>query len=195
MKLLLACLLGLLSGLGARAAAPDVLAMPDFPAPPLSLDRKGRPAETSAMGLLRNLHSAGVRALDNFEAVDSDYAVLASDSLARLTTWLEAACTGVGVDLAQARTGQYDGGVYARLLGVATSIAASRDRKGKLAIPVGVLICKRTQPWGAVPGDGNRDAYVLFATEVGLMVYDPPSRQLSTLGDFPNKLEVLRVRL
>jgi hypothetical protein len=85
------------------------------------------------MGLLRNLHSAGVRAVDNFEAVDSDYAVLASDSLARLTTWLEAACTGVGVDLAQARTGQYDGGVYARLLGVATgagSGTALTDRHG-----------------------------------------------------------------
>ena len=195
MKLLLACLLGLLSGLGAHAAAPDVLAMPDFPAPPLSLDRKGRPAETSAMGLLRNLHSAGVRAVDNFEAVDSDYAVLASDSLARLTTWLEAACNGVGIDLPKARTGQYDGGVYARLLGVATSIAASRDRRGRLAIPVGVLICNRSKPWGAVPGDGVRDAYVLFATEAGLMVYDPPSRQLSALGDFPNKLDVVRVRL
>eukprot|EP01031_Cornospumella_fuschlensis_P041902 gene41902-51152_t len=84
--------------------------MPDFPAPPLSLDQKGRPAETSAMGLLRNVHSAGVRALDNFEAVDSDYAVLASGSLAQLTTWLEAACNGVGVDLLQARTGEYDGG-------------------------------------------------------------------------------------
>jgi len=159
------------------------------------VDQKGRLVETSAMGLLRNLHSAGVRAVDNFEAVDSDYAVLTSNSLSRLSTWLEAACAGVGLDLSQARSGHYDGAVYARLLGVATSIAASRDRRGKLAIPVGVLICKRTSPWGAVPGDGNRDAYVLFATESGLFVYDPPSRQLSALGDFPNKPDILRVRL
>lgn len=177
-------------------SAPAQISLPDFPPPPLARDLGGTPIETSVICLLRDLHLAGVHGADFFEAVDSDYAVLSSTSLAHLTTWLEAACAGIGLDLTQARSGKYDGAVYARLLGVATSIAATRRRETQaLAIPIGVLICKRTAAWGQLQGDGSRDAYVLFATERGLIVYDPPTRQVATLKDFPNHREVLRVRL
>ena len=131
---------------------------------------------------------------ENFETLDADYALLRSDSLGGLAAWLEAACHAVGFDLRQARDRSYDGTVFARLLGVATSLAALREKKISLAMPIGVMICQRRAVWSDLPGDGSDDAYVLFATDAGMLVYDPPTRQLTSLADFPNKEKILKIR-
>jgi len=175
------------------AAKPATLQLPAFPLP--ALVREGGPAkEISSMRLLRELYKSGVKPAENFETVDSDYALLRGDALGNLGAWLEATCQAVGFDLPQARARAYDGVVFARLLSVATSLAVLRQSDTPLAMPIGVLVCRRDAAWGELPGDGNGDAYVLFATDAGLLVYDPPTGQLTPLADFPNKDHISRIR-
>jgi hypothetical protein len=45
-----------------------------------------------------------------------------------------------------------------------------------------------------LPGDDQRDAYVILLTDSGFLIYDPPSRQFSRLDAFPNRSSVLRLR-
>lgn len=170
----------------ARGAVAPPMRMPEFPRPTLVLDEFG---QTKAIGFLRfcrELEKGGVQGLDEVEFSANDYTVLRSDSLATMAAWLETACHAMGLELPQARTRRYDGAVYARLLEVAASLAVLRERGESLAMPVGVLVCQRRLPWGDLPGDGERDCYVLVETERGLLIYDPPTRQLSELGKFPN---------
>ncbi len=61
-------------------------------------------------------------------------------------------------------------------------------------MPIGILICRRRRDWGRLAGDGGRDAYALIATERGLMVYDPPTRQLVSLSQFPNASDILNIQ-
>lgn len=178
--------------LGLAAAQTD-LQLPAFPVPALVRDG-GPPKEISSMRLLRDLYRGGVKASDNFEAVDADYALLRGESLGNLAAWLESACKSVGLELKLARGGTYDGVVFARLLAVGTSLAALREKDIRLAMPIGVLICQRDAVWGELPGDGAEDAYVIFATDSGMLVYDPPTRQLAALSDFPNKERISRIR-
>jgi hypothetical protein len=175
------------------STAPANLQLPAFPLPVLVRDG-GPPKEFSSNRLLRELHRGGVHNSESFEAFDNDYALLRGDSLGTLAAWLESACQTVGYDLLHARTQAYDGAVFARLLSVATSLAALRERGINLAMPIGVLICQRARAWGELPADGSTDAYVLFATDTGILVYDPPTRQLTGLADFPNKASISRIR-
>lgn len=178
--------------LGVSAAQAN-LQLPAFPVPALVRDG-GPPKEISSMRLLRDLYRGGVKASDNFEAVDADYALLRAESLGNLAAWLELACKSVGLELAAARGRSYDGVVFARLLSVGTSLAALREKDIRLAMPIGVLICQRDAVWGQLPADGAEDAYVIFATDSGMLVYDPPTRQLAFLNDFPNKARISRIR-
>lgn len=183
----------LLLGGSGLAAAPANFTLPAFPSPVLVRD--GGPAkEVSSLRLLRDLYKGGVRATDNFEASDADYALLRFDSLGNLAGWLETACKSVGLELPQARARAYDGVVFSRLLAVGTSLGALREGDIKLAMPVGVLVCRRDVAWGELPADGADDAYVIFATDTGILVYDPPTRQLAPLADFPNKARISRIR-
>jgi|GEM_PF-2824129 len=177
----------------AAAAAPGNWQLPAFPLPVLVRDG-GPPKEFSSNRLLRELHRGGVHNSESFEAFDNDYALLRGDSLGSLAAWLESACQSVGFDLPRARTQPYDGAVFARLLSVATSLAALRERGPNLAMPIGVLICQRALAWGDLPADGSTDAYVLFATDTGILVYDPPTRQLTGLANFPNKASISHIR-
>jgi hypothetical protein len=192
MKRLVVALLGLAAGLGA-AVAPGSLQLPGFPLPVL-VREGGAPKEFGATRLLRELHRGGLHGFDNFETMDADYALLRSDSLGNLAAWLESACGAVDYDLPKARAKGYDGAVFARLLGVATSLAALRQSDITLAIPIGVMTCRRDTAWGDLPGDGAEDAYVIFATDTGILVYDPPTRQLVPLAEFPNKANISRIR-
>ncbi len=167
--------------------------LPAFPVPALVLDG-GPPREVSSVRLLRELHRGGLHGFQHFETSDSDYALFRSDSLGKLGAWLESACNSVGFDLLQARKRNYDGTVFARLLDVSTSLAALRDKRLSLAMPVGVLVCQRAEAWGDLPADRAEDAYVVFVTEAGMLIYDPPTRQLTSLGDFPNKATILKIR-
>ncbi len=175
------------------SAASDGLRLPGFPFPAL-VREGGAPKELSSVRLLRELHRGGVHGSDNLETADSDYALLRSDSLGNLAAWLESACRAVDADLLKARTRGYDGTVFSRLLTVATSLAALRQGDITLAIPIGVLICQRRTAWGVLPGDGATDAYVVFVTDNGMLIYDPPTRQLTNLADFPNKTHIARIR-
>lgn len=175
------------------ATAPGSLQLPAFPMPALVRDG-GSPKEFSATRLLRELHRGGVHGSGNFETLDADYALLRGDSLGVLAAWLESACSAVDFNLLQARARGYDGTVFARLLSVATSLAALRQSDITLAMPIGVMTCQRQSAWGDLPGDGAEDAYVIFATDTGIMVYDPPTRQLTTLEDFPNKAGISHIR-
>lgn len=183
----------LLLGACGLAAAPANLTLPAFPVPAL-VREGGAVKEISSLRLLRDLYKGGVRASDNFEASDVDYALLKVDSLGNLAGWLETACKSVGLELLQARAQSYDGVVFSRLLAVGTSLGALRERNIRLAMPVGVLICRRDAAWGELPADGADDAYVIFATDIGILVYDPPTRQLAALADFPNKARISRIR-
>lgn len=180
------------TGFGATAA-PGSLQLPAFPLPVL-VREGGPPKEFSSMRLLRELHRGGVRGSGNFEAMDADYALLRGDALGPLAAWLETACKAVDFDVLAARTRGYDGTVFARLLNVATSLAALRQKDISLAMPIGVLTCRREVAWGDLPADGADDAYVIFATDTGILVYDPPTRQLSPLADYPNKAGIVRIR-
>ncbi len=193
MKRLGFALLWIGSMLGASAAATGGLRLPAFPLPAL-VREGGPPKEFSSTRLLREVQRGGVHGSDNFEASDADYALLRGDSLGVLAAWLETACRAVDFDLLQARTRGYDGTVFARLLAVGTSLAALRQNEITLAMPIGVVTCLRAAPWGELPGDGTEDAYVVFATDTGILVYDPPTRQLSPLADFPNKGRITRIR-
>jgi hypothetical protein len=178
----------------AAAPVPTAISMPDFPLPKLALDESGQPAEAGVLRLMRELQAGGLHASDNFETQDNDYVVLSSGSLGLLSAWLEAACKSAGIELPTARQRTYDGTVYANLLEVATGIAASRRFKASLAIPLGVVTCLRANPWGALPGDNQRDAYVILLTDSGFLIYDPPTRQFSRLDAFPNRSSVLKMR-
>lgn len=167
--------------------------LPAFPLPAL-VREGGATVEISTTRLLRELHRGGVRGSGNLETVDAEYGLLRSDSLDKLAGWLEGACKSVGFDIEKARVQPYDGSVHARLLNMATSIATLQADGSRLAIPIGILVCERREKWGDLPGDGARDAYVAFVTEDGVMVYDPPTRQLSKLSEFPNRDKILRVR-
>lgn len=175
------------------AGANARLELPAFPLPTL-VREGGAAVEISTTRLLRELHRGGVRGSGNLETVDAEYGLLRSDSLGKLAGWLEGACKAVGFDIEKARAQPYDGSVHARLLNMATGIATLQADGSRLAIPIGILICERRQEWGDLPGDGNRDAYVAFVTEDGVMVYDPPTRQLAKLADFPNRDKIVRVR-
>ena len=48
--------------------------------------------------------------------------------------------------------------------------------------------------WGILPGDNANDAYILVDTDEGMLVYDPPTRQLSSLEALPNKNDVIPIR-
>jgi hypothetical protein len=174
-------------------AASGEIKLPAFPMPMLVLDG-GPPREISSVRLLRELHRGGLSGFKNFETSDTEYALFRSDALGNLGAWLETACTSVGFDLLQARTRNYDGTIFARLLQVGTSLAALREKRLSLAMPVGVLVCQRAIAWGDLPADRAEDAYVVFVTEVGMLIYDPPTRQLTSLSDFPNKPTILKIR-
>lgn len=176
------------------AGAAPALSLPRFPSPALVQDDYGEARSMGFLTFLRQVRSAGVRGVDDIEFVDSEYAVLQSASLSTLAAWLESASRCVGVDLPRARLGSYDGLEYARLLQVATSLAILRERGRNLAIPIGVLLCNRRHDWGDLAGDGDRDAYMVIATERGLLVYDPPTRQLSELSKFPNHDEIFKIQ-
>ena len=191
--IILAALLTVLFAAGGRAAAPTMFSLPAFPVPALVRDG-GLAKEISSMRLLRDLYKGGVKASDNFEASDTDYALLRFDSLGNLAGWLETACKSVGLELPRARARAYDGVVFSRLLSVGTSLGALRESDIKLAMPVGVIVCQRDVVWGDLPADGAVDAYVIFATDTGILVYDPPTRQLAALADFPNKARISRIR-
>lgn len=179
----------------ALSAAPSLnMHMPEFPLPALVRDDFGETRAIGFLKFLRELQKGGIQGLDEVEFVDNDYAMIKSDSLATLAAWLEAACQSVGIDLLRARSGNYDGVVYARLLEVATSLASVRENGKPLAMPIGVLMCKRGQAWGDLPADGGRDAYVLIATERGVLIYDPPTRQMAALSDFPNSSDVFKIQ-
>lgn len=196
MRCLVSFWLALLPGVaGAADPRGPAITMPDFPLPKFATDRYGQAEEIGVIRLLRELHRGGVRGSGNFEAADSDYVVVSSDSLGLLSAWLEAACKSGGIQLPLARLRPYDGTVYASLLETATNIAAARHTQRTLAVPVGVMICTRRKPWGTLPGDGERDAYVIIATERGFVVFDPPTRQSALLADYPNNSEVLKIRL
>ncbi|MES2693756.1 MAG: hypothetical protein V4773_09810 [Verrucomicrobiota bacterium] len=187
-------LLCLLAGPIAAPAAPALLELPAFPVPAL-VKEGGATVEISTTRLLRELHRGGVRGSGNLETVDAEYALLRSDSLGTLAAWLESACRAVGFTLSKARGQPYDGAVHARLLNVATGLAGLQQQGTmRLAVPIGTLVCVRRAKWGDLPGDGATDAYVIFATEAGIMVYDPPTRQLSNLADFPNREKIVRIR-
>lgn len=175
------------------AAATGGLQLPAFPLPVLVRDGS-MPKEFSSTRLLREVHRGGVHGSENFEASDADYALLKGNALGSLAAWLETVCRAVDFDLLQARARGYDGTVFARLLTVGTSLAALREKDVTLAMPIGVLTCKRAAPWGDLPADGADDAYIVFATDEGILVYDPPSRQLTPLADFPNKANIMRIR-
>lgn len=192
MKRLCLILLMAVPGLSAVAQSGG-LQLPAFPLPALVRDGS-MPKEFSSTRLLREVHRGGVHGSENFEASDADYALLKGGALGSLAAWLESVCRAVDFDLLQARTRGYDGAIFARLLTVGTSLAALREKDVTLAMPIGVLTCKRAVPWGELPGDGADDAYIVFATEDGILVYDPPTRQLSPLADFPNKARVTRIR-
>jgi len=174
-------------------AATNNFQLPAFPLPALVSDG-GSPAEISSMRLLRELHRAGLSGFDHFDTADSDYVLFRSDSLGVLAAWLETVCTAVNFDIRTARTRAYDGTVFARLLDVATSLAELHTDHRALAMPVGILICQRAAAWGELPADGASDVYVVFATEDGILVYDPPTRQLVSLADFPNKAKIVQIR-
>lgn len=184
--------------LGAAMAAnapAGTITMPDFPLPKFATNSYGQAEQVTVIRLLRELHRGGVHGSDNFDAQDSDYVMVSSGSLGLLSAWLEAACKAGNIQLPLARLRPYDGAVYANLLEAATNIAAARQTKRAFAIPLGVMICTRKKPWGALPGDGERDAYVVLATERGFVVFDPPTRQTALLADYPNNSEVVRIRL
>jgi hypothetical protein len=176
-----------------RAAAPGRLELPAFPVPSF-VREDGATVEVTPTRILRELHKGGVRGLGNLETVDSDYGLLRQDSLGVLAAWLESACRSVGFDLTQARQQPYDGSALARLLTVATNLAGLQAEGHALAAPIGTLVCERRSKWGDLPADGAIDAYVIFATEAGIMIYDPPSRQLTALNEFPNRERILRIR-
>ena len=180
--------------IGALLPAREGMSLPRFPAPALVLDDYGGVKRINFLTFMREVRSGGVRRLEDIDFVDHDYAVLQSHSLAALAAWLEAACRCVDVDLPHARTGSYNGQEYARLLEVATSLAIMREHGKQLAVPIGVMLCTRREAWGDLPGDGDRDAYMLIATERGLLVYDPPTRQLSELSKFPNHDGVFKIQ-
>ena len=175
------------------SSASEGFKLPAFPLPAL-VRESGVPKEMSSVRLLRELHRGGVHGSDNLETSDSDYALLRGDSLGNLAAWLESACLAVDANLLQARTRSYDGSIFPRLLSVATSLAVLRQGDIPLAMPIGVLICQRHSAWGDLPGDGATDAYVVFVTDNGMLVYDPPTRQLTNLADFPNKSHISRIR-
>ena len=179
--------LALLVALANLAAAPASLRLPAFPVPDLTTD-------VGATRLLRELHHAGLRGFASLETSDGDYALIRKESVGGLTAWLEALCAGLEFDLRRARNRNYDGTVFARLLAVASSIGSFQSGHRTQAIPIGVALCQRAKPWGELPPDGAEDAYVILATEDGMMIYDPPTRQLSMLTDFPNKGKIRQVR-
>jgi hypothetical protein len=170
------------------------LSLPKFPLPDLVRNDYGEVKSIGFLTFLREVRGGGVKGLEDIDFVDREYAVLQSGSLSVLAAWLEAAARSVGVDLPRARVGSYDGLEYARLLQVATSLAVLRAHGKQLAMPIGVLFCTRRESWGDLPGNGDRDAYMLIATERGLLVYDPPTRQLSELSKFPNHGDVFKIQ-
>jgi hypothetical protein len=184
----------LFAAAGALIGAEPAFRLPEFPLPSLVKDEYGSAKKIGFLTFLRELREGGLSSFDDVDFVDDDYAVLESDSLRTLAAWLESASRCVGIDLQQARAGSYDGLEYARLLEVAASLASVRQHGPPLAMPIGVLVCKRRVAWGDLPGDGDRDAYVLIATERGLLVYDPPTRQLAELAKFPNGPDVFKIQ-
>jgi hypothetical protein len=187
-----------LPAIGFLALAPGAagrnLDMPEFPMPSFVRDDLGGMKEIGFLKFFRELQKGGVQGLDEVEFLDTGYAVLKSDSLPTLAAWLEAACSSVGLELPLARSGNYDGTVLARLLEVATTLAVVRERGKSLAMPIGLLICRRREKWGDLPGDGKRDAYVLIETDKGLLVYDPPTRQLVALSNFSNTADIVTIQ-
>lgn len=180
--------------LAARDPAAD-FRMPGFPMPKLAADDGGSPKRFGLLRFMRELYAGGVanEAVSDLNLLDDDYAVIERSSLPRLAGWLEGTCQAVGFALPAARGGPYDGTVLARLLETGASLAAMRE-KAQLAMPIGIIICTRVKPWGSLPGDGQRDAYALIETDQGLQVYDPPSRQLAPLAEFPNASSIATIQ-
>ena len=178
----------------AAGGAGQVFQLPQFPVPEVVQSDFGATRRVGLLWLMHGLQEGGVHGFVDVDMVDENYAMLRSTSLPSLSAWLEMASKGVGVDVSQARKGAYNGAAYARLLEVATSLAMLRSHGKPLAIPIGVMICKRTRDWGDLPGNGERDAYMLIATERGLLIYDPPTRQLCELSEFPNKTTVYKIQ-
>lgn len=181
------------TGLMHAANPAPKLELPAFPMPNL-VQQGGQPLEVGSIRVLRELHRGGVHGEGNLETVDADYALIRQDSMGLLSAWLEGACHSVGYDLAQARGQVYDGAVLARLLRVATGLAGLQNGARELSMPIGTLVCARRTAWGDLPADGATDAYVAVMTDAGILVYDPPSRQLVNLADFPNREQIVRVR-
>jgi hypothetical protein len=175
-------------------AAGNPFLIREFPMPKLAKDDFGQPRRIGFLGFLRELNAGGVHGVDDVDFLDSDYAVIDSSSLPLLAAWLEATCHSVGLDLQTARSGPFDGTVTARLLETSATLASVRSGGASLAMPIGTLICRRHRPWGSLPGDDNRDAYALVVTDRGLLVYDPPTRQLVKLSQFPNSADILNIQ-
>lgn len=175
------------------AGAPEIFRLPAFPLPTLAANG-GEITEVTSVRLLRQLHQGGLSGFDGLETADGDYALFRSDSITRMAGWLERMCVSVDFDLRNARARPYDGTVFSRLLVVGTSLAVQRGRHSALAMPIGVVLCRRAEAWGDIKANGLTDAYVIFATDEGMFIYDPPTRQLSSLAEFPNKSTITQIR-
>jgi hypothetical protein len=191
-RVILTCLL---AAAPAWAAAPGPeLRLPAFPVAAF-VEEGGRPKEMNSMRLLREVFRGGVRIGEQFDTVDADYGLLRQGSVEHFAAWLETACQGFGFDLFKLRSRVYDAATFSRLLEVAASLGALQDKTARpLAVPIGLLLCKRDAAWGELGRDGSLDAYIVFATESGIMVYDPPTRQLTNLADYPNKAGIQHIR-
>lgn len=174
-----------------RAASDEIL-LPEFPQPPLVLDG-GAPKNISSLRLLRELQRSGITGMDNFDTFDRDYALFQGQSLGTMAAWLESACRSLNFEISQARKQAYDGALFSRMLNMSASLASLRKGTIDMAMPIGGLHCRRETAWGALPGDGKDDVYVIFATDQGLLIYDPPTRQLARLADYPNKTQIIKI--
>lgn len=178
--------------LAAAHAAEAPFQLPPFPKADIVV-QNGLPKEISSTRLLRELHKGGLTGFGSLETNDADYALLRRDTLGLLASWLEATCTAVGFNLPDSRRASYDGTVFGRLVSVGAALGRGSEET-KLALPIGLAFCQRKEPWGAIPGDKATDAYILLATEGGMLVYDPPTRQFCPLAEFPNRKNITRIR-
>jgi len=177
----------------AHAVGPG-FSMPVFPLPRLVRDQFGQARRIGFLTFLRELNAGGVHEVNDVDFLDEDYAMIESGSLPLLAAWLEATCGSVGFNLREARLGAYDGSVTARLMEIGATLAEVQAKVTGLAMPIGLVICARQHRWGSLPDDRSRDAYALIATDQGLMVYDPPTRQLVSLAQFPNTAEIENIQ-
>ncbi|MEN8190633.1 MAG: hypothetical protein ABFS19_12375 [Thermodesulfobacteriota bacterium] len=76
---------------------------------------------------------------------------------------------------------------FSELMSNVANLSVAKRYNVKASVLIGLMVANSDKPWGRIPADGKPRRYIVGLTEHGGIIYDIPTRQISSLEKFPNQ--------